>query len=570
MTQHAMLVVWGLYAQEMGLIEKIESVPIKQKTRRHKPQRKVLEFLVAMLAGLPHLKDISHAAHPLDKDKAVAEAWGQTSWADYSGVSRTLQALREKEVSEMCAALDQVEQGLLRQEVERAISEGKLVLDGDLTGRPVCSTSSSYPDTAFGYMGDTIALGYQAALVSMHSPRYGRLWLSNQLHPGDTVSATQVQVMVRSAEARLGVRPHRRTDLLHRRVLRASEAQAQKAEHLHDSEVKLEAAKQKQAHFEQELHKWEAEVVCFSSEYAQTGREATTHCKLSRAKHKVNSLTKRMPRLQKQVEVATRRYQRHARDLADGDASLAQMRSRLQQFAQDNLENAKPIQIVLRLDAGFASRDNIAWLIEMGYDIYTKSRSTSVRQKLQDQLLPDQALQSVGRNANMYGWSSTTVNDYFTYPVNLALARYTLGERCKHAVFLHYGRDSVADDLDCWFHTYNARQTIEAGIKEGKSVFQMHHLKVRSPFALLLQERFACFAANFVRYAAHWLVQQQPKPSPIETGSVKHLVQVAAHTSAWVIRDGDNWLLTFTDHSLYAGHSLCFSPRPIQMCLPFF
>ena len=36
------------------------------------PQTIVLEFLVAMLAGLPRQKDISHAAHPLDQDAAAA------------------------------------------------------------------------------------------------------------------------------------------------------------------------------------------------------------------------------------------------------------------------------------------------------------------------------------------------------------------------------------------------------------------------------------------------------------------------------------------------------------------
>jgi len=38
----------------------------------HTPQSKVLEFLVAHLAGLEYLKDLSHCAHPLDKDQAVA------------------------------------------------------------------------------------------------------------------------------------------------------------------------------------------------------------------------------------------------------------------------------------------------------------------------------------------------------------------------------------------------------------------------------------------------------------------------------------------------------------------
>jgi len=32
------------------------------------------------------LQDINQAAHPLDKDHVVAEAWRQPGWADYSGV----------------------------------------------------------------------------------------------------------------------------------------------------------------------------------------------------------------------------------------------------------------------------------------------------------------------------------------------------------------------------------------------------------------------------------------------------------------------------------------------------
>jgi len=66
LTQHAMLVVWGLYAQQIGLVKAIEQVQLRQKRRTHQPQTKVLEFLVAILAGLPHLKDISRSAHPLD------------------------------------------------------------------------------------------------------------------------------------------------------------------------------------------------------------------------------------------------------------------------------------------------------------------------------------------------------------------------------------------------------------------------------------------------------------------------------------------------------------------------
>ena len=76
-TQHAMLVMWGLFAQRIGLVAAVQRVKLKQKTRDHTPHSKVLEFLVAILAGLPHLQDISRSAHPLDQDQIVAEAWGQ-------------------------------------------------------------------------------------------------------------------------------------------------------------------------------------------------------------------------------------------------------------------------------------------------------------------------------------------------------------------------------------------------------------------------------------------------------------------------------------------------------------
>lgn len=129
---------------------------------------------MATLAGLPYLKDISRAAHPLDQDQVTAEAWGQPTWADYSGVSRTFQQLSAEEVAALLAVLDEISQLLIDQEVARALEiDGELIYDADLTGRCVSSTSTTYPHTAFGYMGDMIQLGYQAALVSLHSPSFG-------------------------------------------------------------------------------------------------------------------------------------------------------------------------------------------------------------------------------------------------------------------------------------------------------------------------------------------------------------------------------------------------------------
>jgi len=66
LTHHAMLVVWGQFAQSIGLIDKIQSTPLHQKTVIHGPQRKILEFLVAILAGLEHLQELSCSGHPID------------------------------------------------------------------------------------------------------------------------------------------------------------------------------------------------------------------------------------------------------------------------------------------------------------------------------------------------------------------------------------------------------------------------------------------------------------------------------------------------------------------------
>ena len=227
LTHHAMLVVWGQFAQSIGLVDKIQSVSLHQKTVTHSPQRKILEFMVAILAGLEHLQDLSRSAHPIDQDQAVAKAWRQNSWADYSGVSRTLAGLTQTEAEAIVGVLEQIHAPILAEEVMLALQcSGRLTYDGDLTARPVSNTSTTYPGVAYGHMGDGLQLGYQAAMVSLHSPVYGRTWLSVQSHPGDTVSCTQAEALIRAAEAKTGFRPQRRTALLRERI-NALEAECQ-------------------------------------------------------------------------------------------------------------------------------------------------------------------------------------------------------------------------------------------------------------------------------------------------------------------------------------------------------
>lgn len=571
LTQHAMLVVWGLFAQQIGLVEALESVSLRQKVRQHRPQTKVLEFLVAMLAGLAYLQDISRSAHPLDQDTVVAEAWGQPAWADYSGVSRTLQGLTTSETKQIVAALAQVSQPFIDEDVQQALQqEGRLMYDADLTGRPVSSTSTSYPDTAFGYMGDTVQLGYQAAMVSLHSPLHGRLWLSNQLHPGDTVSVSQAQSLVQAAEQRTGVRPRRRTELVTSRLQAAERGMQASQQHYHRSQAQLEAAQAREVETRTLLTQWQQKVIQYKAEYCQQGRRERPHCKLARARRKVGIYQRRLPRCQQALEVAQRRLLRCQRRCQQATTEVDQLRQHLQQLVTDNQANPHPIEAVFRLDGGFASKDNLAWLIEMGYDVYTKAQGPYVKEILESWVTPDTSWQRVGGNATMVAWANTTVDEYYPYPLDVALAHYHTGDVVRRGVFLHYGQEAVTKELSTWFHTYNGRQTIEAGIKEGKGVFQMHHFKVRSAHALLLQEHFATFVANFVRWAGRWLNCQQKTVTPVVQTGVKQAVRVMAHTSAWVLRQGDDWLLRFTEQSLYAGQFLRVGKQPIQLPLPLF
>ena len=55
-TEHALLVLLGQYAQHLSLIPALMNVPLHQKTHTHRLQTKIPEFLVVVLAGLPHLE----------------------------------------------------------------------------------------------------------------------------------------------------------------------------------------------------------------------------------------------------------------------------------------------------------------------------------------------------------------------------------------------------------------------------------------------------------------------------------------------------------------------------------
>lgn len=558
-TQHAFLVAWGRFAQEVGLIEKLEAVPLHQKRREHRPQTKVLEFLVAHLAGLKHLQDISLAAHPLDKDQPVARAWGRDRWADYSGVSRTLSSLTWEEVHQLVAVLQEISQPFLEAECEQMLASGaRLCLDGDLTGIPVSGTSKTYPNAAFGHMDDAIQLGYQAALVTLESPTFGRLWLSVEHHPGNTLSCTQAEALVQAAERRLGRRPHRRTALLRQRLDALAPQMAALQKRLNEHQQALEGAvEQLAAAREQEAQRYQA-LCQLEAVYQAKHRPERPTSQLAKARQQFQAAERKHGRKRLQLQQAESRLVKTMARWEAEQAVLVSLQERLAQFEVHNATNPQPVETVFRLDGGFGTYENVALLIEMGYEVYIKPYSHQVVTHLQGKVDEQTVWARVGANAEMVAWRDRQLKGC-PYPLNVALERFYTGKKIRYGALFHFGADEVTEELRAWFNTYNRRQIIEAGVKEGKHVFHLHRIKVRSEPAIYLQEQFVIFAANFIRWATHWLSEQA---LPLENGldvatlNLKRQVQVGAHVSAEVIQDADSWLLKFGECSAFAGKAL--------------
>jgi hypothetical protein len=556
-TQHALLIPWGHFAQEIGFISGITAVKLNQKVYEHTPQAKVLEFLVSILSGAKQLQDISLAAHPLDKDQAVAEAWGQAGWADYTGVSRTLRSLSWAEVQSLVTVLEHVSQPFLECELAVLRSQGHGVqYDGDLTGLPVSNASWTYPNAAYGHMADEIRLGYQAGVVRMQSPTYGRLWLSVEHHAGDTVSCTQAEALVLAAEKRSGQRPKRRTELLQKRIEAFAKSREPAEKRLSSQRAALSTAEQSKV------------ATLAQLRAAQEAPETKPK--------RIQTLERRGVRREKAVEIARKKLDKTLSWLNTHFEQEKILRKRLERFERENAENSRPVEACFRLDAGFGTYDNIALLIEMGYEVYVKLHNHKIVQMLKAKVTSETVWMRVGDNAEMIAWAERQLQNC-PYPLDIALERFYTGQTQKHSALAHFGDNPVTANLPAWFGKYNARQTIEAGIKETKQVFYLHRLKVRSEPAIYLQEALTIFAANFIRWATAWIGQhaeQEENTLPVGKLGIKKQVQVVANTSAKVIQNSDGMLLKFSPASAFAGKQLFFrapikTPHPNRF-LPFF
>jgi hypothetical protein len=554
LTQHALVVAYGELAHETGLISKLAQVRVPQKSVVHVPYGKVLSFFMGILSGITHLKDLNEGPHPLAHDWPAIRAWGLVAMAHYSGISRTLAACDPKTVNAITQVLHEVSQPFIDQEVRLLRRQGKpLLLDLDLAPRGVSNTSTTFPDAEFGWQGDRVGLGYDAALVAFTCPTYGRMFLSGFHYPRNPVSLPRLQKMVCAAEERLGLFPRRRTELVEQRLKKLEQTITQRRRWLGVQLSKVEALQARLATLPNTICQLKAKVTALETEYHEQGRAEKPHSKLAKARRQLASARKRLTRAPQALQKAQQAVATHQARLADLQTEYDQLKVHLTQLQTDNARNKDPVMIIVRVDAGFGTGPNITWLLEMGYTVYTKAHNAQVTTSLLKELTPESKWRRVGKNAEMIVFGERCITNC-PYPLTVALERFHTPQGLKHSTLIAYRDDGQCLTPTAWFDFYNARQTIEAGIKETNVVFKMHPLKMRSKGGIALQEQFALFAANFVRWAAVWLRQRVSHSTPRFDDAltrVKAMVRVAANTSAWVVAEGDSLLVRFDETGAY-------------------
>jgi hypothetical protein len=378
--------------------------------------------------------------------------------------------------------------------------------------------------------------------------------------------------MLRAAEATTRVRPRRRTELLSQRIVTQETLLQTTTQQRVDAEAQVTQSQQDLVTAEAECQTWREQVAVLEDTYQTHHRLERPHSLLAEARRRLAVRERRRKRREQRLAQARTGVERVAQKSVVLQHDLEMLQQRLAQCEQDNLNNPSPIRAIFRLDAGFGSGANVTLLIEMGYDVYTKAGNAQTTEALRRRLSDSSVWTRVGKNAEMVTWEGLTLTNC-PYPLDMGLERFQTGNDCAYAVLLHYGADPVACAPTEWFSSYNGRQTIEAGAKEGKGVLQMHHLKVRSAAGLALQEALTAFAANFIRWAAEWLQRSSTATTPLERlqGGVKSSVRIVANTSAWVIWQSQGCLLRFTDLSPFAGtewgigYTYC-----LQLPLPLF
>jgi hypothetical protein len=372
------------------------------------------------------------------------------------------------------------------------------------------------------------------------------------------MSSACLKELIQAAEIQTGVRPRRQPERVSQRLAAQQTVVARTRRLADQQQAKLKRLQQTHTTLTGKLY--HAKQLLKGS--ISSGKQA-------RLQAQVDGWQKRLPRLMDQIAQAQRMLTTHRARLAEQETELVGLHTWQAQLEADNQTNPNPPEIETRIDAGFASGENLTWLLEMGYAPNTKAPNARTTTALRAQLPRGAAWEKVGDNAEMVLIGEHTLHGC-PYPLTVALERFKVGRAFKYATLVRVG---PAPKLIEWFAQYNARQTIEAGNKEMKGVFFVQHLMSRSSAGIRLQVLFTGLAANVVRWCQPWLKSCAAAPTPNVTrtlNSPKALVRIAANSTALVQQTNDGTSVLFGPRSALPGAAFTLRGVPaIQLPLGF-
>jgi len=358
----------------------------------------------------------------------------------------------------------------------------------------------------------------------------------------------------------LQMRPRRRIELVQGR---RQELVAQ-MNHLHDKLAENQGHQQRRwadlRSLKPEIKQLQAEVSQLEATYQANNWTERPHSQLAKRRHALASAQKRASRAWRDLDKAQAQAVRWQQHLSHLQEQLLALDEWLAYLEADNSANPNPVTIVVRIDAGFSTGSNLTWLIEMGYTILTKAHHSQSTDRLRRRLPAQPVWTLVGKNAEAIAMDEYYQNEC-PYPLQAMLVRYHLPGKIRYTTLFYYD-ENPPPPLSDWFEWYNARQTLEAGIKEGKGVFTLKRNLVRSPIGMQVQEQFALFGANFVRWAAAWvkdLLSQANHNFKTALDQVKTLVRIVARARARWVRNALGNTLIFDETGPFAGTVICLS-----------
>jgi hypothetical protein len=571
-TQHAMLIPWGRFSRHLGLSRRLRAAMNLQRHKDATPGGDlVLEFGLTSLAGYEQLQDLNLGPHPLTKDQAVQDEW-DIQFRHYSTLSRFLYALDETNVAQVQAVLDSIMQPYIERTVHEVLCrQAYLTLCSDLTGRPVSAYSVTYPpDAVFGYMANQLRKGHQAVLVTLKGLDR-RVHIAAFHHAGNTVAKGCLCESVETAELRLGCRPRRRTELVRKRIATLTPRIAQKKRWAEAQQLVIGQQIERQIRLGNQLQALKPQLAGLEAHYE--GKVVRPYSKLAQARQ-------RQARWERQLQSALDQ-EAHARCVLWGHQQrLKQLTAErdalvnwLAQLEVDNATNPNPVRMRWLLDGGFGDAENVTYLIEMGYDLYTIAHNGKTTQALRKEVPDGAQWTPAGVRTQALDMARHKLGDC-PYPVRLTLLRWSEGDTLKYSTLVSFSDADTLPTADL-FPTYHQRQDVEAGIKQGKGTFSFTKLHVRSPAGIRLLGQFALvFWPNFVRWAADWLTDQIHDDTERFTRVLRQVhtqVRVAANTPAVVLTNASGQLLEFSADGPFAGVQIQLdSPFIYQFPMPLF